>query len=465
MHFGVIVDHPKRDLPGALMLAAAFGNRGARTSIIPLYEQGTDVPLLGLDALLINFARPANLDLVQGYRDMELPIYVLDTEGGVLTETGANSPSKLAAYVRSSGFADLLSGYFFWGSALRDAFVAGSGMPPDRLRVSGCPRFDYASPRWWDLLRFDRNGYVLINANFPLVNPLFVSAPAAERDSLVRAGWDRAYVDQMLNDLHGILAGYLATVKAVAAARPEQAFLVRPHPFEDILTYERAFAGLPNVVVDGRGSVLNVIRHARCILHLNCGTSIEATMLRRLPLSLEFLNTPLMALHGPLPSRISAHVGSVVEVLDAIDHVDERTAAFPFEQNYRESIRPWFYENDGGAADRVADAIQADVGSGRGAGHSITWSLGSSRRSSRLSQRLQALAANVLGSATTAAMRGRATAVRREKHFGVAEVAAAIEAIAMHEGRPALHCRSARHPWTGAALSTVAILRSGTNDE
>lgn len=465
MHFGVVVDHPKRDLPGAVMLAAAFAARGARTSIVPLYEQGTDVPLLGLDALLVNFARPANLDLVDGYRAMGLPVYVLDTEGGVLTDTGANSPGKLAAYVRDSGFRELLAGYFFWGSTLQQRFVADSGMLAGRLRVSGCPRFDYASPRWWDLLRFERSGYVLVNANFPLVNPLFVRSPEAERDSLVRAGWDRAYVDQMLIDLRVILAGYLATVKALAAARPRQHFLVRPHPFEDVSTYQRAFAGLPNVIVDGRGSVLNVIRNARCIVHLNCGTSIEATMLRRLPLSLEYLNTPLMAKHGPLPSRISAHVGSVAEALDAIDHVDQRTMVFPFEHNYRESILPWFHENDGSAGERVAAAIHADVGSGRGARRSVTWSLGSSRRRSRLSQRLQALAANVLGSAATAAMRGRATAVRREKRFGVAEIATATAAIAAHESRPAPHCRSGRHPWTGTTLASVTVTPPGADEE
>lgn len=465
MHFGVVVDHPKRDLPGAVMLASAFAVRGARTSIVPLYEQGTDVPLLGLDALLVNFARPANLDLVDGYRAMGLPVYVLDTEGGVLTDTGANSPGKLAAYVRDSGFRELLAGYFFWGSTLQQRFVADSGMPAGLLRVSGCPRFDYASPRWSDLLRFERSGYVLVNANFPLVNPLFVRSPEAERDSLVRAGWDRAYVDQMLTDLKCILAGYLATVKALAAARPQQAFLVRPHPFEDISTYQRAFAALPNVIVDGRGSVLNVIRHARCIVHLNCGTSIEATMLRRLPLSLEFLNTPLMARHGPLPSRISAQVGSAAEALDAIDDVDARTSAFPFEQHYRESILPWFHKNDGQAADRIAEAILDDVGSGHRVRRSVSWSLGSSRRRSRLSQRLQALAANLLGSATTSALRSRAAAVRREKRFGSAEITAAVQAIAAHDRRPQPRCRAAGHPWTGATLASVTVTPAGASEE
>jgi surface carbohydrate biosynthesis protein len=458
LKLGIIVDHPKRDLPGALMIAGASVARGHAASIVPLYEQGSDVPLLALDALIVNFARPANLDLVAGYRAMGLPVYVLDTEGGVLTDTGANSPAKLADYVRTSGFAGLLAGYFFWGSRLRDAFAAGSGLPADRLRATGCPRFDYATPRWWDLLEFERSGYVLVNANFPLVNPLFVRSPEEERDSLVRAGWDPAYVDGLIADLRQILDGYLRTVRQAAAACSDLPFLVRPHPFENGDTYRRAFADVPNVVVDGRGSVLNVIHNARCVVHLNCGTSIEATMLRRLPVSMEFLNTPLMARHGPLPSRISHRVGDAEELVQTLRDVDARTAAFPFEANYAADIHPWFHDHDGAAADRIVAAIESDLGGARRRLVDVRGSLGSSRRQSRLGQRLQALAANAFGSLVTSRWRARATPVRGEKSFGAAEVRRGVERIAAHARLPAPACSAARHPWTGVPLASVDVL-------
>jgi hypothetical protein len=200
-------------------------------------------------------------------------------------------------------------------------------------------------------------------------------------------------------------------------------------------------------------------------VHLNCGTSIEATMLRRLPLSLEFLNTPLMAKHGPLPSQISRHADGFEATLAAIDDVEHEVEVFPFERNYRQMIHPWFHENDGSAADRVADAIHADLGSGARRRSSVGWSLGSSRRRSRLSQRLQALAANVAGSATTAAWRARATAVRREKRFAPAEVREAMAAIAAHEGRAAPLCEPARHPWTGRALASVTVTPQGAREK
>ncbi len=457
MHLGVIVDHPKRDLPGAVMLAAALVRRGCRASIIPLYEQGVDVPLLGLDALIVTFARPANVDLVDGYKRMGLPVYVLDTEGGVLTESGANSPEQLARYVSRSGFRELLAGYFFWGSRTRDAFVADSGMPAPRLRTTGCPRFDYASPRWWDLLDFELRDYILVNANFPLVNPLFVRTPEEEVGSLVAAGWDRQYVTQMFEDLKRIMSGYVASVLEMARQFPDLTVLVRPHPFERARTYIDAFAQVPNIRVDGRGSVLNVIRNGRCVVHLNCGTSIEATMLRRLPVSLEYLNTPLMAKHGPLPSRISLPVRSASELFHVVANLEKLTSEFAFERNYGEEIKPWFHDNDGAAADRIVEAVLGDVGRCDRGRHSIAWSLGSSRRRTRLSQRMQALAGNFLGSSTTSRLRALSSPVRQEKHFGPSTVAGMLARIAAHESRPPPVCVHARHPWTGLALSTVSV--------
>ena len=67
------------------------------------------MPRLGLDTLVVNYARAANLDLIGGFA-AAMALYVLDTEGGVLAAKGGNSARAMAAYVRGSGYADILSG-------------------------------------------------------------------------------------------------------------------------------------------------------------------------------------------------------------------------------------------------------------------------------------------------------------------------------------------------------------------
>jgi surface carbohydrate biosynthesis protein len=459
---GFVVDHPKRDLPGGAMLAHVFAQRGVETALVPLYDQAVDVPLLGLDALIINYARPVNLDLVRGYKAAGLPVWVLDTEGGVLADDGANTPARLAGYVRDSGWAQALAGYFFWGSTLREAFAEHSGMRADQLHVSGCPRFDWAAPRWRNLLKEQRNGYVLVNANFPLVNPIFVRSPEAELDALVAAGWQRAYVIKMIADSRLILKNYVDLILRLAQQRPQLRFLVRPHPFENAALYRDAFAALPNVEVDGSGAVLRVIHNADCVLHLNCGTAIEAVMLEKLPISMEFLNTPLMSKHASLPSRISHPATSETALLCMLDDLPQARGGFDFEGRYHSLIEPWFHHSDGDAAQRVADALLPTLEQASPRKPSLATSLRASRATPRLGQRLQAGLANLSGSRAAAALRALAQPARRAKTLDVDEIAQLLGRLDKHVGATPSRCQSARHPVTGMPLSSVLIRPSAT---
>lgn len=463
MRVGFVVDHPKRDLGGAVMLAHALAGRGIEAVLVPLYYQAIDVPLLALDALVVNFARPVNLELVRAYADSGIAVFVLDTEGGVLADDGANTPHRLAEYVRDSGYVDVLSGYFFWGSILHDAFVQHSGMRPESLHLTGCPRFDFASSRWREILDYPRDGFVLMNANFPLVNPRFVSSPEQEVASVVAAGWDADYVVRILADSRKILDNYLETVPRLAERFPEQSFLVRPHPFENAELYRKSFESFANVTVDGSGSVLNAIQHARCVLHVNCGTAIEAIMLGKLPLSMEFLNTQLMSRHSSLPSQVSRKVGSIEELLDVLVDTDAATSKFPFGQVHAELVRPWFHLADGGAADRVAVVLRESI-LARGSTAprpSVSRSLSGSRPRPRIGQRLQALLANGIGSLAAASLRSSWSPARREKSLTLGSIRSLVSAMCRHESAPAWQVSHARHPSTGVPLSSVIIAPGG----
>lgn len=453
---GFVVDHPKRDLPGGAMLAHALGRLGIETALVPLYDQAVDVPLLGLDALVVNYARPVNLELVRGYCDSGLPVWVLDTEGGVLADDGANSPDRWAAYMRDSGYAKLLTGYFFWGSILHEAFQRHSSMPHDTLHLTGCPRFDFTAARWRSLLEFHRDGYVLVNMNFPLVNPLFAESAATERETLVAAGWKADYVDRLIEDSRKILTGFVAQVQRLSKRHGSLEFLVRPHPFENADHYRTAFAGLANVEVDGQGSVLNVIQHSRCILHVNCGTSVEAVMLDKLPLSLEFLNTEHMANHSSLPSRVSMPVSSEAELDALLADLPAANARFDYRGHYDDLIRPWFHLNDGQAATRIAARLDAAtrIRVGR---VSLRRSVASSRLRPTVMQRLQAIAGNLAGSYSVSRLRASHAPQRRVKQLDADFVDSLLAQIGAVDA--GLRCRAqrARHPVTGLPLASLLV--------
>jgi surface carbohydrate biosynthesis protein len=458
LRIGLVVDHPKRDLAGAVLLGYQLARRGASVVLVPMYEQAVDVPRLGLSALVANYARAANFDLMRGFARAGLALYVLDTEGGVLAEKGGNSPPAMAAHIRNSGYADILSGYFFWGSRLFQAFNAAGTMRPEQLHLTGCPRFDFAAPRWRSLLDGDPRGYLLVNANFPLVNSRFAGKPGGEREAMIRAGWDAPYVDRFIADLNQVFTNYLAEIDRLAAARPERNILVRPHPFENEEVYRNALARHANVVVDGTGSVLDRIRNAAAVIHLNCGTAVESVLLGTLPLQLEYLNTPATAGHAGLPARVSRPVASFGELLDAIDRIDSETERFDFDKVHAADIEAFFHHNDGLAAERVADVLTGAPNS-RQPYVSLLASVKGTRSNPSLGQIAKGAASAVLGSAVTEGLRSQFNLVRRDKRIEPQFVASLLDRIAIHDGAKPSQFTASRASCvtTGVPLASIAI--------
>jgi surface carbohydrate biosynthesis protein len=458
LRIGLVVDHPKRDLPGAVMLGYQLARRGASVVLVPMYEQAVDVPRLGLDALVVNYARPVNLDLMRSFAKAGLALYVLDTEGGVLAEKGGNSPPAMAAHIKDSGYADILAGYFFWGSRLHDAFLAAGTMQPARLHLTGCPRFDFAASRWRALLDGEPRGYLLVNANFPLVNSRFTGKPGGEREAMVRAGWDGAYVDRFIADLKQVFTNYLAEIERLAAARPDRNILVRPHPFESEDVYRNALSRHANVVIDGTGSVLDRIRNAAAVIHLNCGTAVESVLLGKLPLQLDYLNTPITAGHAGLPARVSRQVASFDELLGAIDYVERETGTFDFARVHAADIEAFFHLNDGQAADRVADVLIRAQGSRRPY-VSLLATVKGTRATPSLGQIVKGAASAAFGSAVTERLRSRFNPARRDKRIEPAFVKTLLQRIAIHDRASPLQFRARRAhcATTGLPLASIAI--------
>ncbi|MEO5882995.1 MAG: surface carbohydrate biosynthesis protein [Caldimonas sp.] len=451
---GYVVDHPKRDLPGAVQFARALLGRNMDAYLVPLYEQALDIPLLPLDAVVVNFARPANFDLVKSYQAMGIPVYVMDTEGGNHTVAGSNTPERLARLLDERGFSKLLAGYFFWGPALRDVFAEHSGMKADKLFTTGCPRFDYASRRWQSVLARPNPGYVLVNSNYPLINPRFSGSQRAEREAMIKAGWEEGYVDRLISGLKAAFTGFTEAIARLATDLPHLQFVYRPHPFEDMNFYGERFSSFSNVRIDASGEALTAITNARCVVHLNCATAIEATMLQRLPIALEYLNTPVLLNHAPLPSQVSKHATSYEHARDMIDNCALAFEGFSLSEGYEKYAYPWFYRNDGGAADRMAEILQQRV-DGRRPKRSIGRALRSSRQRATATQLTLGVTANVVGSLALSRLRGMLARARRDKGFDVPQVAAALAALGAVEPMTTPRVERARHPLTGLPLASI----------
>jgi surface carbohydrate biosynthesis protein len=457
LNIAIIVDNPRRDLRGLVLLAYQFAKRGAAAFLVPMYQQGYDLPLLAPDLVVLNYARESNRGLLESYRDMGVRVAVLDTEGGVLSESGFDSPDNWATSFRDTGLADLVDDYCFWGKAVHDAFRQRSGMDEASLALTGCPRYDICNPPWSSLLKYPRSGFILVNTNFSAINPAFTRSDADEQRLFREQGWDAGYVQDLFAELHEVFPRYLDAIEAIARTAPGRTVQIRPHPFENEAVYHERFANTPNVIIDGKGDIFNAIHGAECIVHLNCGSSVDAVRMGKTPISMEFLNTEVMRRHAPLPSRVSCHAASLDDLLSLVGDSSLRTSRYDLSKARRE-IEPWYHLSDGHAAERVADFLLSRGGkTTSGARRSLGAALRGGRLHPSLRQYLLGGLSLVAGSYAASLVVDQLQSARRGKHIDYATVHELVSLYRQLDDGPELQVNRLRSPIAGQALSSFRI--------
>jgi surface carbohydrate biosynthesis protein len=354
MRVCLIVDNPLRDLDGLALLAWHIARAGGEAYLVPMYTQGFDVPAIAPDAVLANYVRRNNADVLKLYRSMGSAVVVMDTEGAV--GKSAEDNAKLVAAMHC---ADFIDAYCFWGESQRDAFRRVRAMPESLMRPTGCPRYDFCAPQWRAALERPAitPGYVLVNTNFPVVNPRYSADTAAELAIWDRTGVDPAWARRYAADAARAHRTVIETVARLASRFQGQHFVVRPHPFERASAYDELVT-LENCEVRQEGTSLAWLNAARLLLHQNCSTAVEAAMLDVEPISLEWFNTE--ALHVPAPCAVSHPAPSYTELerMVARHLAGPALAASEAQRAARSAIvREQYLENDGRSAERVAQVL------------------------------------------------------------------------------------------------------------
>jgi surface carbohydrate biosynthesis protein len=344
------------------LLGRQLAARGATATLVPMYEQGFDVPALRPDLVLVNYTRPNNADLIKSYKRAGILVGVLDTEG-----IGGKNPDQFAEMVKSVGCTDLVDLYCVWGQAQHAAFLRHSTVPAALLRATGCPRYDFCAAPWRAALPRPpvEPGYVLINTNFPVANPRFSNSSSDEEEAMVQAGFSREFARQFIIDAGKAYRSVLETSIRLAKHFKNVQFVLRPHPFENIGSYD-ALAELPNFHVRQDGTSLEWISGARVLVHQNCSTAIEATMLKVEPLSMEWFNTPSLRLDAA--TRVSRGAGSESDLIELVQlGLDGRLppVAGEAEEFRNQIIGDFFTAIDGASSSRVTEVVLDAIATAR----------------------------------------------------------------------------------------------------
>ena len=434
---GIIVDHPARDLDGCVLLADWLARKGFDVFLMPFYTASFDIGVVRPHLLVVNYARPANHQFLLHCLRLGVRLAVLDTEGGLLPKDGPTSAQGISAFLRQSGLDRQLSLYMFWGEELRDAVATQTALPPSKAAVTGCPRFDLAL--WPKQPEGERSGHVLVNTNFAVVNPARASA-ATDRKSMRDVGFSETEVDELVKVIDGVMRGFVQAIADLAEARPETEFVLRPHPFEKIEPYQERLASLGNVTVERKGSVVDALAGASCMLHVNCSTAVEAPLSGVPAISLDYANDPRMLELAALPSAISHRAGSKTEALALIDTAHTLDAG-----EHAARIEPYFGPLDGKATERCGEAILTVMKNEAGSVRT-----GAKPRKPVLSD----WAGRIIGSRTIEQARQRRNPSRAIKFFDIGSVRALQARIAKMNNAEETACAPTR---TALGLPSLAL--------
>lgn len=263
------VESKVRELDEKLALAARLAAGGRQVIVGPdasldgyAFERGTDIYFLNNASQSASRSKLFPVLAARGTR-----ILLLDMEGA----NQSDSPAVRARFDKD--LVPHIYRYLAWGRSPARA-VTSSGITPDKIVITGLPRFDTLRAPYDAIhddsrrrLREQHGRFLLVNTNHTRANP-FAAHVVRELTS------DPAVVEHQ----RAMITAYADAIPAILARYEDINVVLRPHPGENIDTYKRMFAGNPRVRVVFEGSAQPWIKEALAVIHNTCLTGVEAAL-------------------------------------------------------------------------------------------------------------------------------------------------------------------------------------------
>jgi surface carbohydrate biosynthesis protein len=355
----LIVDHPRRDLAGAVLTAVDLAQHGVVCHLVPFNLHEREIWALAPDLVMLNFVRRGTEPFAARLAAAGIKFGFLDTEGGVW--------SDLESYVEllwnDASLLKKTTVGCLWGPKIASHLVSSGIFARDQVAVTGCPRFDFYNRQWREVLQ-DRprpggalqTKAILVNTNLSFANSRFASR--AQNVKLFREvfKWPEERIQTLLEDQDQALSATIELARSLSRDLPQTVIVVRPHPFENPEPYRKGLGHLSNIEVNVNGPVQPQIFRAAAVVQRSCTTGIEAAMSSVPTFSPQWITAPLLM---PVSESVSVPCASFEELRSQIDAVLEgRYATQPDLQRSTDAvIHDWFYRADGLCHKRVSDAV------------------------------------------------------------------------------------------------------------
>ena len=346
-----------------VLLAGRLAREGLAVYLVPYNLAEVELWRLTPDFVLVNYFRKNAVSLYEKLFAANIQVGVLDTEGGVIEGLDVYGDELVA----DQALRDQVACFCTWGPRLASYVTEQRLFSAGQVHVTGCPRFDYYAPPWWQAALSNSTSVepyaknlILLNGNFSLGNPAFLSrqqqfelmVESLDHDAEKIRGWQQREVEGM----HG-LAGL---ANRIAQTFPHATVVYRPHPFERMETYDGLLKHISNLHCLRTGSMDGWLMRAKAVVQRSCSTSIEAYMNGVPALSPNWLPT---SFERPAANDTSVGCDSEEALMDRIGDALAGGCGQPdsVKKASETVLADWFGPIDGDAHNRVADAILSCV--------------------------------------------------------------------------------------------------------
>ena len=310
-----------RELDGVLYQALHLARKG--------------LPTLVGDHMVNRYIRSGSNPVLYFDSDQHVPTnrHVLDSGGVVLNLNSegqgfVDDPPQMQA--NFAKIIDHATGICLWGQ--RQADILAGLVPEDRkddLIVTGHPAFDLLNERFINyhrnesIVREHGEDYILVNTSFGMFNHEMGFDYYVKMLSKMEE-WEVYGDPEHLARLKKRCAHQEKTALAMvdlcimlAKAHPDRHIIIRPHPAESADFYRSRTTEHPNIIVTKKGAAREWIAAAAAVIHHDCTTGLEATLMGKLVLQF----TPFEDIEeaATLMTTIGHRVTSAAEAIQCID--------------------------------------------------------------------------------------------------------------------------------------------------
>lgn len=203
---------------------------------------------------------------------------LLDEEGAIYTKKHEKYPRGL----KINNALPLYEKILFWGEETYQKWIKmHKNIKPENLLVTGNPRFDLSKKKFIEYFSnlnpdVPKYNYTLISSAFGNGNP---NIPIDENYknywNKINAGTVNSIDFEITDYQKRLFNPFMKGIEKLVKKFPNEKFILRPHPFENINTYKQFFKNLKNITVIYSGAIQEWFPNAKLMIHSGCTTAIE----------------------------------------------------------------------------------------------------------------------------------------------------------------------------------------------